>query len=220
MESDAYRLGALIGRLLVLLVPVVVGVVLAIRWHRRGRRLGWLWGLLIALGGLVLFLTALFLASGARITAELTPSDVLVAPPGHRLRTAPSLQSQTESQLRADPDVADHLRSVAVREIVDDEAEAVGAVTVIALDPIVAGRPGQEGSFVRGLESQAGVEPTSETLEGESVSTFVVPPTETLRRIYLIAWQHENLFISISTADEATVRAAAASMIRRQGTLS
>ena len=53
VESDAYRLGALIGRLLGILIPVVLGVVLAVRWHRRGRRLGWLWGALIAVGGVL-----------------------------------------------------------------------------------------------------------------------------------------------------------------------
>src|SRR5919106_2214017 len=84
VESDAYRLGALIGRLLGLLIPVVLGVVLAVRWHRRGRRLGWLWGSLIAIGGVLVLLVATFFASGGRLTAERRPRPGLAAPPGIR----------------------------------------------------------------------------------------------------------------------------------------
>jgi hypothetical protein len=216
VQSEAYRLGELIGRLLVLAVPVVVGVWLAIRWHRRGNRLGWLWGTLIAVGGMVFVLAATFFALGGRIPAELVSTDILVAPPGVRLRTAPALESQTEDRLRSDPDLGDHLQDVSVREIVRPGVGVVGVVTVAALDPVVAGQPGQEEGFVRGVRGRAGVEPRAVTVEGESVSEFVVPPTATIRRLFIMAWQHENLFVSVSSADEATTRAVAVSVIRRQ----
>src|SRR5918996_3323793 len=84
VESDAYRLGALIGRLLGILIPVVLGVVLAVRWHRRGRRLGWLWGALIAVGGVLVLLVASYLPRGGRGPDELGPGQRPAGPPGVR----------------------------------------------------------------------------------------------------------------------------------------
>lgn len=214
VESDAYRLGALIARLLFLLVPVIVGVVLAVRWHRRGRRLGWLWGALIAIGGLVFALVVSFFAAGGRITAELDPSDALVAPEGYRFREAPALEAQTEQQLRADPDIGDKLQAVVVRDVVMTDNSLVGSVTVVALDPIVAGQPGQEDGFVRGLETRAGDEAEPLMLEGVGVFRLEVPPSETTRRVHILAWQQENLFVSLSAVDLETAQVIATKIIQ------
>ena len=219
VESDAYRLGALIGRLLGILIPVVLGVVLAVRWHRRGRRLGWLWGALIAVGGVLVLLVASYLASGGRVTDELEPGQVLAEPAGIRFRPAPGLQSQTEDQLRADPDVGDALQSVVVRDVVSNDGTLIGLVSVVAMEPFVAGQPGQEEGFVRGLQARSGAEAASVTIEGQRLSQIVAPPSETTRRVYVLGWQYENLFISVSAADGATARSVATSLIRQQATL-
>ena len=219
VESDAYRLGALIGRLLVLLIPVVLGVVLAVRWHRRGRRLGWLWGSLIAIGGVLVLLVATFFASGGRITEELEPGQVLAAPEGIRFRPAPLLQSQTEDRLRSDPDVGDAFQGVVVREMVSSEDTLVGVLSVMAMDPVVAGQPGQDEGFVRGLKRQGGAQSVPVTIEGQRAFQIVVPPSETTRRVHILGWQHENLFISVAATDAVTARAVATSLIRQQATL-
>lgn len=171
------------------------------------------WGGLIAIGGVVLLLAGFFVASGGRVTAELEPADVLVAPPGLRLRPSATLESQTEAQLRADPELRDALQGVAVREIEKAGAGVLGALTIMAIDPVRAGQPGQEDGYIRGLQGRAGVEPSPLTLEGESIFEFVVPPTETVRRLYILAWQHENLFISVTTSDQETAYAVASSVI-------
>lgn len=146
-------------------------------------------------------------------TADLRPADVLVAPSGYMLRPAPELESEARAQVQGDPNLQQIIQELAARDVVDANTRALsGTISVMAWDPATASEPGLEMRYTRKIEDNLGIDATRVTLEGQSIFELVAPASA--GGYYLLAWQYENLFVTVGGLDRETAYAIASTVMR------
>jgi hypothetical protein len=203
--NAAEAAGRVIGILLVLGAFVAVPVIMATRLRRRGSRSWWV---PLPISGILVLLALLGLVYSAGDDREparrLDPQSVFAAVEGFSFQEpTPEQEARAEALYREDPTIREVLLDVVVRTAADPNGSAVGTVVVVALDPAAAAEPGQEEGLAAGLAEAAGTEPQSVQVGDREV----IEVTDPVRGITFLAWQRENLFVTVATEDVDVGRA-------------
>jgi hypothetical protein len=207
--SGAEALGRVVGTLLVLAVVTVVPGVWAIRLRRRESPQWWIPAVVGAV--LVVILAgALLLRPGGSPVERVDAAAILERVEGFTLEAlAPEAAAEIEDRYRSDPALGEHVEQVLSRSAVGDDGVSQGNVLIVALDPEAASEPGQEEGLGRGLADASG----SPAIQSEIAGEGVVEVDAQSQGAFYVAWQHQNLFLTVIAADAAGARALAAALI-------
>ena len=207
--SGAEAFGRVLGTLLILGVVTALPAVWALRLRRRQHPRWWIPA--VVGGTLVTILAVSLVVRGGRPSVERVDASALLGRvEGYTLQPlAAEAAAEVENRYRSDPALGEHVEEVVARSAVAADGAQQGSVLVVAIDPEAAAEPGQEEGLARGLADAAGSPANQSEIAGEGV----VEVDAQSQGVFYVAWQHQNLFLTVIAADASAARALAEALV-------